>query len=75
MAIRLHRYYEPLGLPPGTTPFRTRLIDAASSNVDRRVGSLLFRLGLSLRASLYTPGTSCTPPVLSQVQSVAFAVT
>ena len=25
----LHRYYEPLGLPPGTTPFRLRLIGAA----------------------------------------------
>ena len=26
---RLHRYYEPLGLPLGTTPLRTRLIGAA----------------------------------------------
>lgn len=25
----LHRYYEPLGLPPGTTPFHLRLIGAA----------------------------------------------
>jgi hypothetical protein len=55
---RLHRYYEPLGLPPGTTPFRHRLIGAASSDVDRRGGSLLFRSELSLRAVLHTPGVS-----------------
>ncbi len=34
-------------------------------DVGGRVGSLLFRAGLSPRALLHTPGTSCTPPDLA----------
>ncbi len=75
LAAHRQQYYEPLGLPPGTNPFHLRLIGTASPDVGDRGGSLLFRVGLSLRASLNTPGTSCTHPDLLQVQSVAFAVT
>ena len=71
---RLHRYYEPLGLPPGTTPFHHRLIGAAASDVDRRGGSLLFRSELSLRAVLHTPGVS-NARFRYGALSVAFAAT
>jgi len=62
----LQRYYEPLGLPPGTAPFRLRLIGAAFARRGRRGGSLLFRPRLSLRAVFPTPGVSCAPPVLAR---------
>ena len=50
---------------PARTPLRRRLIGVASSDVDRRVGPLLFRVRLSPRALLHTPGTSCTHPALA----------
>ena len=50
---------------PARTPFRRRLIGVASSNVDRQVGPLLFRLRLSPHALLLTPGMSCTHPALA----------
>ena len=63
---RPRRYYEPLGLPPGTAPLRLRLIGAAFARRGRRGGSLLFRARLSLRAVLHTPGASCAPPTLAR---------
>ena len=68
------RYYEPLGLPPGTIRFRRRLIRTAFARLGRRDGPLLFRIELL---------SACRPPypagVLHRsgpalVQSVAFAV-
>ncbi len=50
---------------PARAPFRLRLIGVASSDVDRRVGPLLFRVRLSPHALLHTPGTSYTPPALA----------
>ncbi len=50
---------------PARAPLRRRLIGVAASDVDRRVGPLLFRIRLSPHALLSTPGTSCTPPVLT----------
>ena len=46
------------------TPFRIPLIGVASSDVDRQVGPLLFRIRLLPHALLLTPGTSCTRPVI-----------
>ncbi len=50
---------------PTRAPLRIPLIGVVSSDVDRRVGPLLFRVRLSPHALLHTPGTSCTPPDLA----------
>ena len=59
---RRPRYYEPLGLPPGTIPFRRRLIGIAFARRGRRDGSLLFRIELCPRALLRTPRGVLHPP-------------
>ena len=43
-------------------PFAFGLWESPSLDVSRRVGSLLFRVELSPRALLRTPGESCTHP-------------
>jgi len=51
-AARLRRYYEPLGLPPGSVRFQpSGLIPTVFACPGRQVGSLLFRLALSQRAT------------------------
>ena len=75
VVARRLRYYEPLGLPPGTIPFRHRLI-----------GTAFARRGPPGRVSPvpYLHCSACRPPVprgrpaslrFRRMQSVAFAVT
>jgi len=60
---------------PARRPFAFGLWASPSPDVGRRVGSLLFRVRLSLRALLHTPGASCTLPVMTVTTFSPHAVT
>ena len=63
---RLHRYYEPLGLPLGTTPLRLRLIGAAFAQrgPPRRVSPVPHQAFLT--CPLPYPGSVLRPSVLGR---------
>ena len=68
---RLLRYYELLGLPPGTSSLHLRLIDDAAPNVGHRVGPLLFPIQPSVHALLRTPEVSS---VLFRIPDAVFCL-
>ena len=72
----LHRYYGPLGLPPGSARFQPFALYARSlPDAGCRVGPLLFRHNLWKRAVAFTPGRSSTRSGSIRVLSVAFTMT
>src|ERR1019366_344167 len=73
---RLLRYYEPLGLPPGSVRFPpSGLICPVFVRLDCQVGSLLFRVLLWKRATAPYPGKVQHSIRFSRMLSVAFALT
>ena len=74
-AARLHRYYGPLGLPPGSARFQpSGLMRPVFARLGCQVGSLQFRIALSQRASACDP-EEVQHSFLSGMRSVAFAAT